>query len=823
MRRPLVFPLLAITGGILIGERIFIPAVYLLGAMASVLILVLLVVRSQCYRAALALILLFVCLVGMFGIQRHTYETGDHRHILHRADQGVLTVEGVVLKTQPVSESHHGALISCRRTINNNSYTPVTGNLRLTFPAHLHFEYGDFIRFHTKIKKIHNFYNPGSFDFERHLHRKGIYVSGYISNDAGIVLIRPATANPFQRRLEKYRLSLKKLIYSNAPSPQREIIEAMTLGEKKSLPADVRDSFAKTGTSHLLAISGLHVGIVAASSFFIILLLLKTSEYLMLRFNVIKLATAASFLPVAAYALIAGMGTPVLRSTLMALAFFVALLIGRQRDLYQVLSLAALLILMAMPEALFEISFQLSFTAVFALIHIVPKFSNVPIPFLSGAPRLVTWFIRRIYLLLLVTTAATVGTLPLIAFYFNRISLITLAANVIAVPLLGMLVLIPALCAIPACLFSSTLAGFFIKTASFFTQTGMAIINKLANLPYASLAVFKPSLPEIIVFYILLFLLIEMTAPENKKNENGWTRHRLFAAKALVPALVLFFIADTAYWIIKVRYNSDLKITAIDVGQGSSTLVQMPEGVNLLIDGGGLRDSSFDMGKSVIAPVLYKERINTIDIVALTHPHPDHLQGLIYILNNFHVREVWHSGMKTEDDLFRLFEKAISDHNIKVRIITAETQPVVISGITFDYMWPPALPPDTGKCALHDELNDASLVFKMTFGQMSFLVTGDISRRSEEALIKSGRNLRADLLFVPHHGSVHSSSEDFLTAVSPRYALVSAGRNNIFGHPHRKVLQRYLSRDITVMRTDRHGAITIRSSGSHLRVVSTRQ
>ena len=157
MRRPLVFPLLAITGGILIGERIFIPAVYLLGAMASVLILVLLVVRSQCYRAALALILLFVCLVGMFGIQRHTYETGDHRHILHRADQGILTVEGVVLKTQPVSESHHGALISCRRTINNNSYTPVTGNLRLTFPAHLHFEYGDFIRFHTKIKKIHNF------------------------------------------------------------------------------------------------------------------------------------------------------------------------------------------------------------------------------------------------------------------------------------------------------------------------------------------------------------------------------------------------------------------------------------------------------------------------------------------------------------------------------------------------------------------------------------------------------------------------------------------------------------------------------------------
>lgn len=823
MLRPLLYPLLAMMGGILIGEKIFIPAWYILAGLAALLVLLLPALRWRSYCASWALILLFVCLAGMFNIQREAYKAADHHHIQHRDGEGVISIEGVVLKNEALSGTHHVALISCRRIIKNSALTPVTGNLRLAYPAHLHFEYGDFIRFHTKIRKIRNFYNPGYFDYKRHLNRTGIYASGYVSNDAGIVLIRRGMANSLQRDLQNYRLSLKKLIYLNAPSPEREIIEAMILGNKKSIPDEVRDSFAKTGTSHLLAISGLHVGIVAASSFFLILLLLRSSEFLMLRFNVIKLATSFSFIPVAAYALIAGMGTPVLRSTFMALAFFVALLIGRQRDPYQVLFLAALLILTAMPEALFEISFQLSFAAVFALIHIVPKFSDVQIPFLSGAPRLLTWLVRRIYLLVLVTAAATAGTLPLIAFYFNRISLVTLVANLIAVPLMGMFVLVSALCAIPVAFFSSIVAGFFIKTSSFFAQAGLALIEWLGSLPGASFAIFKPSVAEIIVFYVGLFLLIGLTAPRDKENKYGWTRRSLFVAKALVLACVFFFIADTAYWIVKVRYNSELKITAIDVGQGSSTLVQMPHGINMLIDGGGLRNSSFDMGKSVIAPCLHMARVSKIDIVVLTHPHPDHLQGLIHILNNFNVREVWQSGNKSDDELFRLFEKAIQDHDIRVRIISADTPPVVISGVAFDYVWPPALLPDTGKCVSHDELNDASLVFKMTFGRMSFLVTGDISRRTEEALIKSGRNLRADLLFVPHHGSVHSSSEAFIGAVSPRYALVSAGRNNIFGHPHREVLKRYLSSGIEMMRTDSQGAIIIRSSGDDLRVVSTRQ
>lgn len=157
MRRPLLYPLIAMIGGILIGDRTFLPAVCLLTAFAAVLLLLLPAVRSQSCRAAFALILLFMCLVGMFNIQRQAYKAADHRHIVHLAGQGELTVEGVVVKIEPLSATYHGAVVSCRRTLRNNLYTPVTGNIRLTFPADMNFHYGDFIRFHTQVRKIESF------------------------------------------------------------------------------------------------------------------------------------------------------------------------------------------------------------------------------------------------------------------------------------------------------------------------------------------------------------------------------------------------------------------------------------------------------------------------------------------------------------------------------------------------------------------------------------------------------------------------------------------------------------------------------------------
>jgi competence protein ComEC len=818
MRSPLWYPLIALMTGILIGDRFLLPGEVLLAVMLPVLALLLLCFRRRWNAAALVLLLLLMLAAGMLNTQKQPLLARKESHVLHLADQGKMTLEGVVLSAEQALPDKNTLIVLCRRVLRNHTPLPVTGKIRVAIPSGLSFQYGDFIRFHTNIKKIQGFHNPGRFDYERSQNRRGLYVSGFVRNRADIVLIRHDTASGLKLKLERFRLYLKRLLEAHAPSPQREILQAMTIGDQKAIPQDVRDQFARTGTSHILSISGLHVGIVAASAFFLFLLALKSSEYCMLRFNIIKTATAATMVPVLIYALIAGMGTPVLRSTLMALAFLVSLLVGRPKDLYNILAGAALIILIASPEALFEISFQLSFSAVFAILYAVDKLGKRHVPLPSSTPRWIAAGIHRLCLFLLVSSAAALGTLPIIAFYFNRVSAVTLIANLIAVPLLGMLALIPAMIFILTSVFSALLAGFFISIASFFTGIAVRIIEELALLPWSSLNFIKPNAAEIALFYAFVYFLIEALTPNRPKNLQGVPARRPLWIKTGLLVCATLILADAALLVLKDEYSRSLNITAIDVGQGSSTLFRMPGGVNMLIDGGGLHDSSFDMGKAVIAPFLCAKRIRKIDIVVLTHPHPDHLQGLIYIVNNFDVREVWDAGLTADNDLYRLWEKSVAERGIKIRTLSAQSPPVVVSGVQFQFLWPPRPPSPTVPDLSYTETNDASLVFKATYKDRRFLVTGDISAAIETLLIASGKDLKSDLLFVPHHGSRSSSSTDFIRAVSSRYAVISAGKNNVFSHPHPDVLERYLSAGTTIFRTDRDGAVSIDSDGQSLRV-----
>lgn len=820
MRRPLLYPLIALVAGIMVGDCIALPYFVLLAVVLPILLLLLFCIIKNINHTAFFLIICLMFIVGIFDIQIQQYLAYNDRHIVHQADQGKLTAEGIVTASDQISPDKYSLVVRCQRILKNNSYIPVTGNIRLIIPSDLTFQYGDFVRFHSSIKKIQGFHNPGGFNYERYLNRQGIFVSGFVADNSGIVLIRHNSASGIKLKLETFRLYLKRLIYDNAPSPQKEIIEAMIIGNQKAIPQDVQDNFAKTGTSHILSISGLHISMAAAAGFFLLFLLLKSSEYLMLRFNIVKMATAAAFVPVVIYSLVAGLGTTVLRSTFMALAFMTALLIRRQRDLYHALCIAALIILIISPESLFDISFQLSFGAVFAIVYIVPKFNDLTLPLPLSAPNWLRTLIRRLYIFILVSVAATVGTLPIIVYYFNRVSTVTVIANLIAVPLLGMAALIPAMAFILTAPFSPFLSGILIQASSFFTGISVVIINRLAALSWSTLSFVKPNIAEIILFYVFLFLLIQVLALKNKRNNNkeGFlTRHPSLIKTALFISLTLI-ITDYAYFILKDKYSNELKITAIDVGQGSSMLVQLPHGINMLIDGGGFPDSSFDMGRYVVAPLLYYKRIRKIDIVILTHPHPDHLQGLIYIINNFNVREVWCTGVKTDDDLYRLWEKTIYNGSIIIKHLSSQSPPENISGVCIEYLWPLHPPVQNNQETSYDETNDSSLVMKITYGKRSFLVTGDISDRVEEILITSGQNIKSDLLFVPHHGSVHSSSMDFIRAVSCRFAIFSAGRNNVFRHPHPVVLDRYIYAGVDIFRTDQNGAISVYSDGNTIKI-----
>ena len=600
-----------------------------------------------------------------------------------------------------------------------------------------------------------------------------------------MILLRKNSANRLKAHLESYRLYLKEIIYQNAPSPQREIIEAMILGNQTAIPLNIKDNFSKTGTSHILSISGLHIGMVAATAFFFISLLLKSSEYLMLRFNIIKVSAAAAFIVVFLYALIAGMGVTVIRSALMAFTFLIALIFGRQKDPFNTLALAGLVILIISPEALFDISFQLSFLAVLSIIFIIPRFSNISF---HRFPRLPGWsgkIIRYLYMSVLVCLAATIGTLPLIVYYFNLASSVTIIANLIAVPLLGTLALALAMLFLFASFFSTAVAGFFVKITSFFVLISIEIINKLASYPWSSFSMAKPNVLEIVIFYLFLFLLIKFI--DSKREAGGFfPRHPLITRYALIFTF-LFFIGDSIYLSLRDKVSSDLRITAIDVGQGSAaSWCASPAGKICLSTAVVLPEAPSILGKMVIAPYLYHERISIIDTVILTHPHPDHMLGLLYILDNFNVREFWSTARIIDNEFYQKMQKIIAERKIKTVCLSEQTSAKKIGNVEINFLWPPHMPQSAAvEFIRRRHLMSHRWCTSAEIRQVIFsCYRRYFSRQSKIILVRSGKDLKSDVLFIPHHGSAHSSSSEFIKRVSCRYALASAGNGNTFHHPH---------------------------------------
>lgn len=516
------------------------------------------------------------------------------------------------------------------------------------------------------------------------------------------------------------------------------------------------------------------------------------------------------------YSLIAGMGITVMRATLMAFIFLLALLSKKQSDHYNTLSIAAFIILIISPEALFDISFQLSFTAVLSIIFIVPKFSDLPETKISFLPLWSRGIARYLYMTILICLAATIGTMPLIMYYFYSMSSVTIIANLIAVPLLGTFTLSLSMFFILCAFFSPALAGFFVKLSSYSTQLSIDIINKLASFPFSSLKTGRPLLHEIILFYALVLLCVKYFEAGRKKIKGAdVSSGSLNTYKYLSMIIILFFISDVAYFKLKEHFTSTLKVTVIDVGQGNSIFLQFPGSRNLIIDGGGFPMSSFDTGRTVVAPFLYYNRIRNVDTAVLSHPHPDHLLGLIYILDNFSVRQLWHSGLPVNPQRYPNWDKAIHNNKINVSVLSAGSPEIIINNVRIKVLWPPGFTMENSQMS-EEEFNNYSLVLKITYGNTSILVPGDISEAIERKLVMSGIDLKSDVLIVPHHGSVHSSCEKFIKAVNCRYAIVSSGKSNIFKHPHPSVLRRYKDAGVHVYRTDENGAVTVKTDGNNL-------
>ncbi len=692
--------------------------------------------------------------------------------------------------------------------------------------------YGQRVEFEARIRPTRNFQNPGAFDYETYLARSNIFWTASIPAGARLLVAPGRCGSRFFAAIFALRTAalrrIEQLYAGNAYATG--MMEATLIGETRKLEAIWTDHFRRTGTYHMLVIDGLHITVLAAFLLFL----------LRLCFVPELAALAATASGAWLYALVSGGNAPAVRAAGGFTLYVAARYFYRRGRFLNLLSAAAIVYLIADPGQLFESGFQLSFLAVAAIGAIaVPVLEATSAPYaraLYGVtepgrdPRLEpvaaqfrlelrllaetvhawlripqSWLLHVLagvgrvlfyaWEIAVVSTAIQIGVALPMALYFHRISLTGLSANILVVPLLGLVVPAGFLAVFTGWHFPAALAAWLL-------QAGETVANWHLR--------FEPDWrvpdPPIWLSLALVFFLLLMIWAMRRARWLGWT--------CAVPVLALFGLV---YWhpFPPALHPHQLELTVIDVGQGDSLLVTFPDGKLMLIDGGGILSFGrstkprFDIGEDVVSPYLWTRSIRKLDVVVLTHAHDDHARGLPAVIENFHPAELW-TGATPSSDAWSQVRAAAQSERLAMRAMRSG-EAFDFGGTRVEVISPPPdyVAPDSPK-------NNDSLALRIIYGRRSFLLTGDMEKPMEQRLLASGEPVRADVLKVGHHGSNSSSTDPFLDAVSPVFAVVSDGFANSFHHPHPQVLARLAAHRAGVFRTDQQGLITIRTDGERL-------
>ncbi len=715
------------------------------------------------------------------------------------------------------------------QAMNADGQIPLDAGVLLSFPANNpaegpFFVPGDRVLFRTALKGFHSFRNPGGFDYVRYQAGKGLYAQCFLKDERLLIKMAPASAafprsmlNAIRGRIDLFRQ--KTLLWAQRsldPEPAA-FYAAMILGYKLLLDRNWQDHIHQTGLNHLLSVSGLHIGMVAIFVFWLFRLavrflfpsiLSKTSDQ--------QIAIWPALASAVLYALLAGFGTPTIWRSILTLAvFFGAAFWCRKADSLTVLALAALFILIMDPNNLWQIPFQLTFACVLAIIVIYPRFHRIRLAGIFpalGPGSVPGGIISRFESAFWVSIAINILLLPLIIFYFDGFALAGIVANVFLVPYIGFAVLPLGLFSVLLFAFSQTLAYPVIFIVNYLLWGCLHMIEWFAGFSWSYFWTGSFSPAWLFVVYGSLGLLF---APFPRKLKIAG----LGAMAALIcGGLALGNQAGS-------NDTGALKVDVIDVGQGTSTLVRFPTGETMLVDGGGIPDDSYDIGRGVVAPFLWHEGIRRLDYVALSHDHPDHGLGLRFILRNFDVGSFWTSGITADErqsggtHSHHEEDRSIPSHLDEIalkRKIKIRTFPDLFKDVQIGETRVRLLHP-TRDFLAHEprgDLNAFSLVLEISFGATRVILPGDIGRNVEVSIIPAlEQGPMSTLLVGAHHGSRYSNSEEFLDALRPRAIAFSCGYGNQFGFPASEVIERCAARKIPMYRTDTNGAVHAVSDG----------
>jgi competence protein ComEC len=765
--------------------------------------------------------LVLLIALGYLSIQPWVFPSFPSNHVIHFMDTNPWKITGVIVTSDAKHLNRQKCILRIEFLESKNKPFPVKGRIRLTVSGDgPNLSTGDRIVFLGRIRSIRNFSNPGGFDYQRYMAFKKIWGSAYVSAHK-LTLIEKNVGKGVNAIISGARHRMSNLIDQIGDKEQQGVLKALIVGDRNAISPDLRNSFNRVGAGHLLAISGLHIGIIATASFLFFKWMLSHIRIFLLNAWTKKGAVILSMVPVLVYGLLSGMSPSTQRAVIMVIVFLTAFLFEREHDLINTLAIAAMIILIVHPPSVFSISFQLSFAAVLAIIY---GFSRLPSLWPSGQNRTrkQKWLKAaiKLYYFFMTSFFAIMGTLPLVMHYFNQVSLVGLPANLIFIPLIGFVVVPLGIMAV--FLYPLTVSGALVclKAGSAVLEYVIKIINLISGWTYAAIKAVTPNYLEIFCFYVLFWVLLNLISVQNKKpvalskDQSSQSKNSIQKSVVIVGLLtVLIFSADVAYWLYQRCWRDDLRVTMIDVGHGNASLLEFPYGYNMLIDGGGFSDNRvFDVGASIVAPFLWQKKIRTIDSIVLSHPNSDHLNGLIYIAENFNVKNVWTNHESAGTYGYRIFMETIKKNNIQMPVYNKITGVHDINGVQIDVLYPPIDFVEKKEIETWRNLNNNSLVLKISFGATSFLFPGDIKAPAEHELVSTaGNKLKSTVLLAPHHGSKTSSTEPFLEKVTPEVVVISSRWKSRFGFPHPLVLKRYKDMGCRVLETADNGAVSVRT------------
>jgi competence protein ComEC len=780
MNQPIVLITIAYSLGIVAGELLALPLWFILTVilMFSVLMLY---ARLNNLKTSIFVLILFA-LAGAFAFQISGLIHPDELAPL--AGKGFLTISGYVAD-EPKYKDNGVSLKIKPDNIDGEFYA------WLDAPG-IKINYGDNIKLRGELSEGQLFSNP--------LMPQGMKIYKLF---AIYYEVQPGQrASLFKKIALGFSRRFNEVLVNILPPKEAALLGSILLGTTVS-PIDdqTKTDYRQAGLIHLLVASGTQVSILIG----VCLGLLRFCR--VPDWPAIIITSLFNLLLV----IVTGGGASILRAAIMGEVMLIGLLFERQGEIYTALALSALILIIADPNTLFDLGFQLSFAATWALVYIAPVLG------------------KKMPQLLAVTAAPLLATTPIIAYNLSQVTPGGIISNFLVIPWVEFLTVFGFMTAV--------LGFFFLPLAQFFGNTlwlMLAVLDKIVvfvpSLPGACFYVSAPSIIIVGGYYAGLISAIEFM---KRGGELIVTRKGLAFALVIILSL---FVWDRAFSAPPALGERQMTVTVIDVGQGDSILIEPPDGKKILIDGGGMdrgegngsdhgegngggqviresgdQEEGDPVGAKVVVPFLHRKGINHLDLVILTHPHADHVGGLNNVLAEIKADEVLDGGQVYNSQAYKRFKELIAANQIKYTLGRAGQE------IDFDqdvkgYILNPSDP-------LLGDTNSDSIVMRLVYGGVSFLLTGDLGTPGEERVLASGATLASTVLKVGHHGSATSTTDEFLRAVNPKYAVISVGKHNRYRHPAAATLKRLADAGVETYRTDENGAVEIKTDGKEIVIV----